>query len=324
MGLFTKNRSSEPPAPKLSKAQRAELAELLDGIERMRNAAAASPLSGVHRATVVSPKGGVGKTLTSAALAWHLSQTRPEVVAIADTNPDSGTLRRRLVPADYPVPAPIVALAALAYNEQASPDWGWLSSASDLVGRLRVFSNDGADPDDVEQQPAEHHRAFIELLSRAAQIIVQDMGTSTVGAVARSALEMTDTLVVVTDLTEDTFGTTLDYISALTGQPMSWSDKPSSAYAEISDGRYDHLAAGAVVVINPSRDPNRDPIDFADHIEWLRAVCGLVVVPPLDDHLATGQLIDWNQVSPEVTAAHMQIACWVASRFPQSNPYAVA
>ncbi|MGH3629946.1 MAG: hypothetical protein ACRDRL_21210, partial [Sciscionella sp.] len=165
-----------------------------------------APLSreGSHRVAVMCPKGGVGKTVTAAALAHNLSQLRGEVVAAVDGNVHSGTLRRRLVPADRPLPAPMIELAKLAMSGQSAPEWPWLARWHDLVGRMRVFSNQGADPALVEAMPGAAYSALIALLSRASQLVVQDMGTSVTGGTARAALDSADTLVIATDLTQDT------------------------------------------------------------------------------------------------------------------------
>ena len=51
---------------------------------------------------VVSPKGGVGKTTTTALLGSLLAFLRRDRVIAVETNPDWGSLGRRLVP-DHPV-----------------------------------------------------------------------------------------------------------------------------------------------------------------------------------------------------------------------------
>ena len=51
---------------------------------------------------VVSPKGGVGKTTTTALLGSLLAFLRRDRVIAVETNPDWGSLGRRLVP-DHPI-----------------------------------------------------------------------------------------------------------------------------------------------------------------------------------------------------------------------------
>jgi hypothetical protein len=51
---------------------------------------------------VISPKGGVGKTTTTALLGSLLAFLRRDRVIAVETNPDWGSLGRRLVP-DHPV-----------------------------------------------------------------------------------------------------------------------------------------------------------------------------------------------------------------------------
>lgn len=270
---------------------------------------------GAHRVTVMNPKGGVGKTVTAAAVAHWLAEYRGEIVAVVDGNPHTGTLRRRLVAADVEPPWSIVHLAAQIATDAARSEWAYLHAFHDLVGRLRVFSNASADPGVVEAMTGEDYGSVVDLISRSAQIVVEDMGTSVMGEVAVAGLDTADTLVLATDLTQDTLELTIELVTALAGQPQTFSTE-SVDYSALADGRYTDLVSRAIVVVGPSRDEDRDPIDMAPMLDWLAQACAGVIVVGRDQHLAAGDLIDWNRVDPDVQMAHLQIAARVAEQFP--------
>ncbi len=165
---------------------------------------------GAYRITVMNTKGGVGKTVTAAAIARHLSEVRAESVAIMDGNPHTGTLRRRLVPADVEPPMAVVHLASQIRVGAVRAEFAYLARWHDMVGRMWVFSNASADPGAVEAMTGAQYRSVVDLVSRVAQVVVQDMGTSMMGDVALAGLDSADTLVLATDLTQDTLKMTIE------------------------------------------------------------------------------------------------------------------
>lgn len=273
---------------------------------------------GAHRITVMNVKGGVGKTLTACAIARHLSEVRGENVAVIDGNPHRGTLRSRLVPADVEAPYSIVHLADEIATGTANPDWSFLASWHDLVGRIRVFSNASADPGVVEGMSGEQYASVVDFVSRPAQLVIQDMGTSMMGDVALAGLDSADTLVLATDLTQDTLEGTIELITALAGEPQSFRTQ-SVDYTGLIDGRYADLVRRVIVVVGPSRDDKRDPKDLALLLDWLAAAVDNVVFVGRDQHLATGGLINWDLVDPEVELAHMRVAAMCAEQFPMTT-----
>lgn len=271
-----------------------------------------SRLTGTHRVVVIGAKGGVGKTTAAAALALALSELRGETVAALDANPDTGTLRRRLVPAGAPLPAPILDLAAAAANGSVPPEWPALTRYCDTVGRLRVFSNEGADRALVEAMPGDVFTAALALVSRAAQIVVCDMGTSVTSSLAVAALDAADSLVIATDLDHADLDTTVEIVSALAGQPLTRPGTPD--YAAITDGRYADLMAGAAVVAAPSRI-DTDRAEFAGHLDWLTEVCAAVVTPPRDPLLSSSRM-QWGWLLPATKREYLRALALLAARFP--------
>ena len=272
-----------------------------------------SRATGTHRIVVIGAKGGVGKTTAAAALALALSELRGETVAALDGNPDTGTLRRRLVPRNHPLPASLLDLASAAAAGTVAPQWAALSRYSDLAGRLRVFSNQGADRILVEAMTGQMFAAAIALVCRAAQILVCDMGTAITSSLAIAAMDAADSLVIATDLDHADLDTTVEIVSALAGQPLT-SPAATADYANVMDGRYADLIAGAVVIAAPSRI-EQDPAEFAPYLDWLRQSCGVVVTPPRDPLLSAAQ-IQWAWLLPATRREYLRALAHIAGRFP--------
>lgn len=273
--------------------------------------------AGSWRIAVMGPKGGSGKSPTAATLGLNLAGLRGEITAVVDANTHLGTLRRRLVPDGLEAPQPMLAMADLATGGQLAPEWPVLASYSDLVGRLRVFANTGVDPKRVEDMTGEQYRDFIALLSRAAQLVVSDLGTSTAGEVALAALDIADQLVLCTELRRDALEMAVEWLSALCGQPVSYRPDPDD-YSSIADGRYGELASRAIVVVAPG---GGDPVALAPLLRWFAEVTnagrdgGRVVLVPHDAHIGQGEQILLERLQPATRLAYLQVAAHVVDAF---------
>lgn len=288
---------------------------LTAAIQAHRQAVASAYLNqqfGVHRAVVMSPKGGVGKTTIASLLALTLAELRGETVMALDGNLHTGTLRGRLVPPDAPTPLPMTQLAEVARKETIRPEWPELCRYSDLANRVRVFSNKGADLSRVESMSREDYLGISAVLCRAGQLLVSDMGTSITSPWAVAALEAADTLVVATDTDEDSLDWTVEMMSSLAGSPLSYQPTPAD-YSAVADGRFAPLVSGAVLVVNPGKI-KRDPAEYEALLQWFSAVGAQVVAVPDDPGLAG--LINPAALRPASTEAHLRVAAHVASRLP--------
>lgn len=273
--------------------------------------------AGSWRVAVMGPKGGSGKTPTAATLGLNLAGLRGETAAVVDANTHLGTLRRRLVPDGLEAPLSMLAMAHIAGTGQLAPEWPVLASYSDLVGRLRVFANTGVDPALVEAMTGQQYADLIDLLCRAAQLVVSDMGTSTAGEVAVAALDAADQLVLCTELRRDALEIAVEWLSALHGEPVSYNPEPED-YSSIADGRYADLARRAIVVVAPG---GGDPAALAPLLDWFAEVTsvghggGRVVVVPHDPHIARGEQILLDQLQLATRLAYLQVAGHVVDNF---------
>ena len=311
------NRRRQREVDAIQFAQSAEIARL--------HAAIQTPLmsraTGTHHIVTANPKGGTGKTTTSALIALLFAELRAEIAALVCANPHMGTVRRRTIPANVPAPTPFIELCFKAVDGEINAEWATLAKFADVPpkSRLRVFSNFGADPVHVEALQAEEYTAGIEILLRAAQIVISDMGTSFSSDAALAAWDCADSLIFATDLTQDSLELTIEMVSAMAGKPKSYRAEPDD-YSAISDGRYASLVRGSIVALSPGRGDDGEEGRLAELIDWLRAVCGGgVFMIPKDQHLVGGDLIIPSALQPATLISYLGIAAAVAARFPMSS-----
>jgi MinD-like ATPase involved in chromosome partitioning or flagellar assembly len=307
--------SNEKGGPDVSRSrERAPQVE----IERL-NAAVATPLlaraPGSHHIVVACPKGGTAKTTTAAMLGLSLAELRGEIVSVVDANLHLGTLRRRLVsPAATPTRS-FRELCTRALDGDVLPEWSALAPYTDVVAGLRVLRSRTTDSARDECLSFEDFGAGIGLLRRAAQIVISDVGTSANGPVGAAALECASTLVLATELAYDSLELTIEMVSALAGEPLSYRPDPDD-WSAVSNGRFAPLVQGAIVVVAPGR-ADAGGEDVTSMVDWLRVVCGgRVFLINRDDHLALGDLIVPSQLQPETAVAYLRVAAAVAARFP--------
>jgi MinD-like ATPase involved in chromosome partitioning or flagellar assembly len=144
-----------------------------------------------HTVAVISPKGGVGKTLLSFLLGSVLASVRGDRVIVVDANPDFGSLAD-LVP--HRVPATIADL---------------LRSLPQITSRHQLEAMVTSTPTGMDvlaapQDPAEMSRlggggyaAVDDLLRRHYDLVVYDCGTGFLDEVTQFALRRADQVVVV-------------------------------------------------------------------------------------------------------------------------------
>ena len=289
-------------------------------VEELRRALYTARLSrdpGSHLVAVVGPKGGSGKTTTAAMLATTLAEVRGEIVCVLDATNQLGTLRRRLVAPTEPATLSLHELCARALAGELAPEWSALAPYVDVVGGLRVLRS--LSSADGRTLGAEEFAAGLMLLRRVGQIVVADVGTKANGAVLAAALTHADTLVIATELAYDALELTIEMVSALAGEPLSYRPDPDD-WSALSDGGFGSLVQGAIVVVSPGRYPveSGDHVDgnLAAMLEWLRVVCGGGVVRVgYDEHLGAGDVIDPSSLSHATVSAHLRVAGAVAARF---------
>ena len=143
---------------------------------------------------VVSPKGGVGKTTTTALLGSLLAKVRRDRTVAVDTNPDFGSLGRTLSP-DHRLfvddlievlGRPNLTVTELDRHLGRGPEGLMVLPAP-------------TDPERMARLDEPTYRAVIERLQGLVGILVLDCGTGLQEPAARAALATADQIVLVTD-----------------------------------------------------------------------------------------------------------------------------
>ena len=149
---------------------------------------------------IVSPKGGVGKSTVTALLGSLLAFLRRDRVVAVETNPDWGSLGRRLVP-EHPI---------FIDDLLAGPLSGGLLSPTSLDAQLGrgpdglMIAPAPTDPDRAARLDEQAYRTLFERLGELVGTLVLDCGTGLDDPPARAALGCADQLVLVCDDEPDT------------------------------------------------------------------------------------------------------------------------
>jgi MinD-like ATPase involved in chromosome partitioning or flagellar assembly len=267
------------PAPGKSEAHRLELLEQIH-----------APLHGCHRIAVISLKGGVGKTTTTAALGATLAWNRGDRVIAVDANPDAGTLGRRV---RRETGATIRDMLQALPSIESYIDMRRFTSQG--PSRMEILAND-VDPAVSTTFNDEDYRRIIDALQRQYSIILTDSGTGLLYSAMRGVLQVADQLIVVSTPSVDggnSASTTLDWL--------------------IAHG-YQDLVARALTVISGVRPSSKD-FDLDQLVTHFAARCRAVVAIPFDAHLSTGAEIDLDQLRPATADAYLELAAHVAQGF---------
>lgn len=241
--------------------------------------------------TVLSTKGGTGKTTTALGLASTLARYRPDRVVALDGNPDAGTLA-------YRVPRQSAASARdLLDARDAIVGYSDLRAfVQPTTSRLEVVASPD-DPHESRMLGREEYHHLLALLRRHYSVVVVDCGTGIVDAATRGIVEVSDQVVVVAAPTVDSTRAAAYLLTWLAGHGFA------------------DLVEQAVVVVNnvPARPGQVDVDAIERHLSsGVRASLRV----PHDPHLATGAQADHERLLPRTRDAYLRLAALVADGFP--------
>ncbi len=152
---------------------------------------ARTPVIGCHRLAVISLKGGVGKTTTTAALGAMFALLRPDRVIAVDANPDRGTLIERV-----PRQSGATVRHLLEARDRLTRYGDVRAFTSQSVTRLEVLASD-ADPGASSALSEQDYRDTVDTLERYYNLILTDCGTGLLHDAMRGVLGLATSLVVV-------------------------------------------------------------------------------------------------------------------------------
>jgi MinD-like ATPase involved in chromosome partitioning or flagellar assembly len=249
----------------------------------------ATPVAGCQRIAVVSLKGGVGKTTTTACLGAIFAEHRGDRVVAVDANPDPGTLGYRI---HRDTSRTAKDLLANVDRLERYADVRAYASQTDL--RLEVIASE-ADPGRTEAFGEDDYRELAAVLERFYSLVLTDCGPGLLHSAMRAILPTADQLVVVAAPSLDgarSASLTLDWLAR---------------------NGHERLASSSVVVINAVRERTR--VDVNRLQEHFAPRCRAVVRIPFDRHLETGAEISLDELALATRRAYVRLAAAVADGF---------
>jgi MinD-like ATPase involved in chromosome partitioning or flagellar assembly len=246
---------------------------------------------------VISPKGGVGKTTTAALLGSLLAFLRRDRVVAVETNPDWGSLGRRLAP-DHPVFIDDL-LAGPLLDQRLSPTQLDAQLARGPDGLMVAPA-----PTDPERAKKLDETAYLTLFAHLSELVgtlILDCGTGLDDPPARAALATADQLVLVCDDEPDT--------ASIVSEAAEWLRRivePTGAQQK-----------SLVVVVNNLRRSSR--IDVAALERATAYAHGLAVIPRHERAAARlhGSRFTWNHAPAGWQTPVRELAALLASDWPR-------
>lgn len=258
---------------------------------------ASRPVPGCWRVAVLSLKGGVGKTTTTAALGVQLATLRGDRIVAIDANPDRGTLAEKLPEVN---PATVRDLLRERHRIGRYSDVRAFTSLS--PSRLEVLASD-ADPTASQAFSEDDYRETVAVLERFYSLILTDCGTGLLHSAMTGVLGLADALVVVTSPSLDgarSASATLDWLEA-------------HGYADL---------VGASVAVVSSVRPRGGLVDIDAVEDHFASRCRAVVRVPYDRHLEAGATVALDDLDRATRQAYLRLAAAVGDGLPQAagNP----
>jgi MinD-like ATPase involved in chromosome partitioning or flagellar assembly len=251
---------------------------------------ARTPIVGCHRVAIISLKGGVGKTTTTAALGAMFANLRGDRVIAVDANPDRGTLIERV-----PRESGATVRNLLESRDRVTRYADVRAFTSQSSTRLEVLASD-ADPGASSALSEQDYRNTVDTLERFYNLILTDCGTGLLHDAMRGVLGLASSLVVVSSASLDgarSASATLDWLEA--------------------HGMQD-IAKSAVVVISSVR-PGGGIVDVMQLEDHFAARCRAVVTIPYDPHLEAGGVMELDELHEDTMDAYKELAAAVGEGF---------
>lgn len=240
---------------------------------------------------VLTRKGGVGKTTVTTMVGMALARTREDPVIAIDANPDRGTLAERFAQRTDMTVRDLVTKA----NTVSS-----FSEFSSFVtrdkSRLDVLASD-TDPFLSEAFDENDYNVVADLVSRYYAVALTDCGTGIVHSVMTATLKRADALIVVS-------GGSFDE-ARLAAETLTW----------LEGNGYEDLVRNSIVAINTATQ-GTNLVKIKEIEAHFQSRVRDIVRIPYDPMLATGSLVDFDQLMPATQDAARTLASLVMEGLP--------
>nr|WP_228046552.1 MinD/ParA family protein [Saccharopolyspora sp. HNM0983] len=248
------------------------------------------PLHGCYKIAMLSLKGGVGKTTTTATLGSTFASLRGDRVIAVDANPDRGTLSQK-IPAE--TTATVRHLLRDAHRVRKYSDVR--SYTSQGPSRLEILASE-QDPAVSEAFSEDDYRRTVTMLEHFYNVVLTDCGTGLMHSAMKGVLDVADSLVIVSS-------------SSIDGA------RSASATLEWLDAHgYGQLVSRSVAVINSVR-PAAGKVDVDKLAAHFGSRCRAVAKIPFDPHLEEGAEVELDQLAAPTRLALLELAAVVADDF---------
>ncbi|MFF9687746.1 MinD/ParA family protein [Streptomyces sp. NPDC014623] len=264
-------------------------------VRQQKLAVLRTPVMDCYKIAVISLKGGVGKTTTTAAVGAMLATERQDRVVAIDANPDAGTLSRRVRRETNATIRDLVADLSSLPNYMAVRRY-----TSQSPSGLEVLAND-VDPAVSTAFNDEDYRKVVGCLGQHYPIILTDSGTGLLHSAMGGVLDLADQLIIVATSSVDgaaSASATLDWLHA-----HGYADLVQRSITVVSEAR----KTGKIVKLN-------------DVVAHFRSRCRGVVMIPFDEHLAAGAEVDLARMKAQTREAYFNLATLVAADFHRTQP----
>ena len=235
---------------------------------------------------VLTRKGGVGKTTTTALLGMALARVREDRVIAIDANPDRGTLAERFPKSTDKTVRDVVSQASSIQSFTAFSDY-----VSRDGNRLDVLASD-TDPLLSEAFDENDYNVVADIVSKYYSVVLTDCGTGIVHSVMKATLERANGLVIIS-------GGSFDE-ARLAAETLTWLE--SNGYAD--------LVRQSVVSINTATQ-GTNLVKLNEIENHFKSRVREIVRMPYDPLLAAGSVIEWDRLKPHTRAAARELAALV-------------
>ena len=235
---------------------------------------------------VLTRKGGVGKTTTTALLGMALARVREDRVIAIDANPDRGTLAERFPKSTEKTVRDVVSQASSIQSFTTFSDY-----ISRDRNRLDILASD-TDPLLSEAFDENDYNVVADIVSKYYSVVLTDCGTGIVHSVMKATLERANGLVIIS-------GGSFDE-SRLAAETLTWLE--SNGYAD--------LVRQSVVSINTATQ-GTNLVKLNEIENHFKSRVREIVRMPYDPLLAAGSIVEWDRLKPHTRAAARELAALV-------------